>query len=193
MLLDVIAEDLDDLLKSIDGRIVSLPEREEATSLQTQDMELTRLEKTFLESFLEFLADPNVSFLLLTLGGLGLVVELFNPGLIIPGLIGVIFLILAFLAFGNLPVNWAAAAFIVLAIVLAVLETQVAGFGVLGVGSIICLALGGVAAVHSVRRRFTDLAQDWRKPLAAGGHGCGFRRVGPLPGLAGVSVEAPDR
>lgn len=141
--IDVIAEDLDDLLRAIDGRMISLPERDEAISLRTEGMELTRLEKTLLESFLEFLADPNVSFLLLTLGGLGLVVELFNPGLIIPGLIGVIFLILAFLAFGNLPVNWAAAAFIVLAIVLAVLETQVAGFGVLGVGSIICLALGG--------------------------------------------------
>ena len=106
-------------------------------------MQLRRLEKNALENFLGFISSPNVSFLLLTIGGMGIVIELFSPGLIVPGVVGVICLLLAFLAFGNLPVNWAAVAFILLAVILVLLETQVAGFGVLGVGSIVCLVLGG--------------------------------------------------
>ena len=97
-----------------------------------------------LENFLEFISDPNVSFILLTIGGLGIVVELFNPGLIAPGVVGGICLLLFFLAMGNLPVNWAGAAFIILAVLLAVLETQVSGFGILGAGSIVCFVVGGL-------------------------------------------------
>ena len=74
----------------------------------------------------------------------GITIELFNFGLIIPGLIGVTFLLFAFLALGNLPVNWVGVAFIVLAAILIVLETQVAGWGVLGVGGIISLVIGGL-------------------------------------------------
>ena len=72
-----------------------------------------------------------------------MVIELFNPGMIIPGVVGVILLILAFLALGSLPVNWAGVALIALAMALGFLETQVSGFGVLGVGAIVCLILGG--------------------------------------------------
>jgi membrane-bound serine protease (ClpP class) len=77
-------------------------------------------------------------------GSLGIVVELLNPGLIVPGVAGAISLILAFLALGNLPVNWAGVAFIVLALVLVVLEILVAGFGVLGIGAIISFIAGGL-------------------------------------------------
>jgi membrane-bound serine protease (ClpP class) len=112
--------------------------------LDTRDLRLKRVNKSVLEHFLEFISDPNVSFILLTIGGLGIVVEIFNPGLIFPGVIGVIALLLAFLALGNLPVNWAGVAFIGLAIVLAVLEAQVAGWGILGVGAIVSLIVGGL-------------------------------------------------
>ena len=141
---DLIAEDLDDLLEKLNGRRVQLPGEDESRVVQTQGMDLERLEKNLLENFLGIISDPNVSFLLITVGGLGIMIELFNPGLIAPGVVGAICLLLAFLAFGNLPVNWAAAAFIILAVVLAVLETQVAGFGILGVGSIVSLVLGGL-------------------------------------------------
>jgi len=85
-----------------------------------------------------------VSFILLTVGGLGIVVEMFNPGLIAPGVVGVICLLLAFLALGNLPVNWAGVVFVILATVLTVLEIVVAGFGILGVGAIVSLIVGGL-------------------------------------------------
>ena len=143
-IIDFVVEDLDHLLRQIDGHRVELVGEPEGRVLQTENMQLRRLDKNLLEGFLEFISDPNVSFLLLTIGGLGIVFELFSPGLIVPGVTGVICLLLALLAFGNLPVNWAAAAFILLAVILAVLETQVSGFGVLGVGSIISLVLGGL-------------------------------------------------
>ena len=141
-IVDFIADDLEDLLAKVDGRIVETVKG--PRTLDLRDVERRRFSKNALEIFLEIISDPNVSFLLLTLGGLGLVVELFNPGLIAPGVVGVIFLLLAFLASGNLPVNWAGVVFIFVAIALVVLETQVAGFGILGVGAIISFLVGGL-------------------------------------------------
>lgn len=141
-IIDLIASDLDDLLAQVDGRTVET--HAGAVTLDTRDLRVKQVNKSVLEHFLEFISDPNVSFILLTVGGLGVVVEIFNPGLIFPGVIGAICLLLAFLALGNLPVNWAGVAFIGLAIVLAVLEAHVSGWGILGVGSIISLVVGGL-------------------------------------------------
>ena len=139
---DFIADDLDDLLAQLNGLTVETISGDQ--TLDTHNLAQRRMKKNLLENFLELISDPNISFILLTMGGLGLVVELFNPGLIAPGVVGVICLLLAFLAFGNLPVSWAGVIFILVAIGLAVLETQVAGWGVLGVGSIVCFIVGGV-------------------------------------------------
>ncbi len=144
---DFIAEDLNDLLTQLDGQ--PLPSGgdeaagDDAPTVNTQGLQLRRLDKTVLEHFLEFISNPNVAFLLLTIGALGIVIELFSPGLIIPGVIGVICLLLAFLGLGNLPVNWIAVGFIVLAGILAVLEFYVAGWGALGVGAIVSFLVGG--------------------------------------------------
>jgi membrane-bound serine protease (ClpP class) len=141
-MVDFIAEDLDDLLAQVDGLEVETSSG--TRTLDTFDIEPRRFGKNILELFLEVISDPNVSFILLTLGGLGLVIELFSPGLIAPGVVGTICLLLAFLAAGNLPVNWAGVVFVLLAVVLAIIETQVLGFGILGVGSIISFVLGGL-------------------------------------------------
>lgn len=139
---DFIAADLDDLLAQLDGRVVETAAG--PRTLHTQDLDRRRVNKNLRENFLDIISDPNISFILLTIGGLGLVIELFNPGLIAPGVVGVIALLLAFLALGNLPVNWAGAAFMLAAIVLGILETQVAGFGVLGIGAIVSFVVGGL-------------------------------------------------
>ena len=139
---DFIAENLDDLLAQLDGKEVDTASGPRV--LDTRDLDRRRINKNLLENFLELISDPNISFILLTIGGLGIVIELFNPGLIAPGVIGVIFLLLAFLALGNLPVNWAGVAFILVAIVLAVLEVQVSGWGILGVGSIVSFIIGAL-------------------------------------------------
>ena len=133
-------------MRQIDGEEVTL-RTESGTitkTLDTSDLELRDINMSFVERFLFLLADPNIAFLLLSLGGLGLVIELFNPGLIVPGVVGAILLILAFLSFGNLPVNWAAAGFILLAGALLVAEIFVSGFGVLGIGAIVSFIFGGL-------------------------------------------------
>ena len=139
---DLIAEDLEDLLAKLDG--LSAETSVGTIVLETQGLEIRTFGKNILEHFLEFISDPNVSFILLTVGGLGIVVELFNPGLIAPGVVGVICLLLAFLALGNLPVNWAGVVFVLLAVALIILEVAVAGFGILGVGAIVSLIVGGL-------------------------------------------------
>ena len=139
---DFIADDLDDLLDQLDGRVVETVAG--PRTLDTRDLDRRGINKNLLENFLELISDPNISFILLTVGGLGIVIELFNPGLIAPGVVGVIALLLAFLAFGNLPVNYLGVAFILLAIALAVLETQVSGFGILGVGAAVSFIFGGL-------------------------------------------------
>ena len=148
---DFVARDMDDLLRQIHGRSVEINTESgtRTVTLNTQDLAIREINMTLIERFLFFLADPNVAFLLLSLGGLGLVIELFNPGLIVPGVAGVICLLLAFVSLGNLPVNWAAAGFILLASVLLVAELFVSGFGILGIGAIVSLVFGGLLLFSS--------------------------------------------
>ena len=139
---DFLAEDIAGLLARIDGMTADTSEGQvilETVGIATRDMD-----KSLLENLLEFLSNPNVSFLLFTLGGLGIIIELFSPGLLVPVIVGVICLILAFVGVGNLPVNWAGVALILLAIVLGAAEVAVAGFGVLGVASVVSLIIGGL-------------------------------------------------
>ena len=138
---DLIAENVDELLSKLDG--LSVQTSLGTVVLETNGLEIRSFKKSILEHFLKVISDPNVSFLLLMVGGLGIVVEIFNPGLVGPGVIGVICLLLAFLALGNLPVNWAGVVFILVAVVLIVLEIAVSGFGILGVGAIVSLIVGG--------------------------------------------------
>ena len=139
---DFIAGDLNDLLRQLDGRTALTPAGEMV--LSTADAEVRRVNMNVLELLLNLLANPNIAFLLLSLGGLGLTVELLSPGLIIPGVAGAIMLLLAFLALGSLPVNWAGAAFILLAFALFLLEVAVSGFGALGVGAAISFIVGSL-------------------------------------------------
>ena len=139
---DFIAEDLTDLLQLVHGRTAETAAG--SVTLDTRGIVLRETNMNIIERFLSFLAHPDIAFLLLSLGGLGLVIELFNPGVIIPGVVGVILLILAFLSLGNLPVNWAAVGFMGLALALLIAEMFVAGFGVLGICAIVAFVLGGL-------------------------------------------------
>ena len=144
---DFIAEDLTDLLQQVHGRTAETGAG--TVTLDTQGVVLRETNMNIIERFLSFLAHPDIAFLLLSLGGLGLAIELFNPGMIVPGVVGVVFILLAFLSFGNLPVNWAAVGFIGLALALLIAEVFVAGFGVLGIASIVAFVLGGLLLFSS--------------------------------------------
>ena len=113
-------------------------------TLQLLDAPVVFNDRTLIERFFSILSDPNIAFLLLSLGGLGIFFELLNPGTLVPGVFGVIALVLAFFSLGTLPVNWAGVALIGLAFALFVAEVFVSGFGVLGIGGAVSLILGGL-------------------------------------------------
>ena len=137
---DIIADDIEALLLKLDGWEVQL--RDGTAVLSTQGLEVREIRRTLVERFLGFLADPNIAFLLLTLGGMGIFLEFLSPGLIAPGLAGIIMLALAFVALGNLPVNWVGVGLIMLGLVLFFVETQAPGIGMFGISGAISFVLG---------------------------------------------------
>ena len=141
-IIDLLADDLPDLLTQVDGRTVAIKESER--TLELADPDVQRIKMQWRERFVDFIANPNIAFLLISLGSLGLVFELMTPGAIGPGIAGIICLGLGFLALGNLPFNWAGIAFIVLAVILAALEIFISGFGALGIGAVVSLIIGGI-------------------------------------------------
>ena len=145
-IIDLLAGSTTELLELVDGRTVTV-QREagnQTVTLETRGLAQETIDMGLFDTILSFIADPNVSFLLLSMGSLGILVEILNPGLFFPGITGVVALVLAFAGLGNLPVNWAAAALVLLAVALTVAEVNIAGFGVLGVGAIVSYILGGV-------------------------------------------------
>ncbi len=143
---DFIASGTPELLAKSDGRSVQV--KGDADAMQTVTLHTTNAatfenDPTFFESLLYHIADPNIAFLLLSLGGLALVTEVFHPTFL-AGIFGVISLILAYFSLGSLPTNWAGVALILFGFVLVGAEIFVSGFGVLGVGGAVSLVLGGL-------------------------------------------------
>ncbi len=145
-LIDAIASDQDDLIAKLDGRTIKrfdgsettlklagVPIREEATSLR--------------QKVLGFLMDPNIAFLVLSLGMLALWAEFNNPGAILPGVVGAICILIALFALNLLPTRYAALTLIIAAFVLFALEAKFTSYGVLGAGGVVCMALGAVLLV----------------------------------------------
>jgi membrane-bound serine protease (ClpP class) len=144
---DLIANDIDDLLEKIDGREVELVLGTRV--LNTKGARTEPIPKTFSEKILEIITNPSIAFLLFSLGSLGLVLELYNPGAILPGVVGGICIILAFFSFQALPINYAGLLLILFSIILFLLEIKVPSYGLLTIGGIISLALGGVMLIDS--------------------------------------------
>lgn len=149
---DVVADNVDDLLSQADGRSVVLPSGSE--TLRTKDVPVVSNDMTLIERFLLIISDPNIAFILLGLGSLGIFIELIHPGIYFPGVFGAIALLVGFFSLGTLPVNWAGVFLIILAFVLFFAETVVSGFGALGVGGLISLILGGLLLTSSSNPQF---------------------------------------
>ncbi len=139
-IIDLIAKDVPALLDAIDGKQVELERGSRV--LETAGIPVRKIDLTPLENFLNFLSDPNVAFLLISLGALGIFIEVMSPGLIGPGVLGVIALVLAFVAAGNLPVNWVGVGLLMFAMVLFYVEVQAPGIGVFGIAGAISFVLG---------------------------------------------------
>jgi membrane-bound serine protease (ClpP class) len=147
-LIDLIAADMTELLAEIDGRVVEAG-RDQPTTLRTAEAEVRSLEMSSFQRLLSAIAHPNIAYILMTLGGLGLYFELSNPGAILPGVVGAICLILAFFALSVLPVNYAGIALILLAVIFFIAEIKVVSYGLLSVGGLISLVLGSLMLFKS--------------------------------------------
>lgn len=140
---DGIAATLDEALAFADGREVKLGDGSTVT-LELDGAEGTELPMNPFQGFLHLLSDPNIAFILFTIGSYGLLYEVISPNFV-TGIIGVLAVILAFVGFGSLPLNVAGLLLIGLAIVLFLLELTVTSHGLLAVGGLVCLALGASA------------------------------------------------
>jgi len=138
--IDIVAKDIDDLLGQAHGRKVDLDGRQQELSLK--GVRIERHEMSLKQKLLNTIADPNIAYLLLMAGFLGLYMEFAHPGVIFPGVAGAICLLLALASLQLLPINYAGLGLIFLGIGLLVAEAFSPSFGVLGVGGIISLALG---------------------------------------------------
>jgi membrane-bound serine protease (ClpP class) len=145
--IDLIADSVPDLLEKIDGRTVKLPKG--PVTLATKGAPVRPIEIGFRDRFLNVITDPNVAYVLMMLGMLGLFFELSNPGVILPGVIGGISLILAFFAFQSLPINYAGLLLILFGIVLLVAEIKIVSHGVLAIGGMVSMALGSLMLFDS--------------------------------------------
>ena len=117
---DLIADNLQDLLVKVDGRIVKTARG--TVTLETRNAEVKRIEIKFRDRFLALITDPNIAYILMMVGMLGIFFELQNPGVVLPGVIGGIALILAFFAFQSLPINWAGVLLILFGVALLIAE-----------------------------------------------------------------------
>jgi membrane-bound serine protease (ClpP class) len=141
-IVDLVAESTTDLLDRVDGRTVKTPKGE--ILLRTRGADVRTITISFRDRVLNVITDPNVAYILMMLGLLGLFFELSNPGVILPGVIGGISLILAFFAFQSLPVSYAGLLLILFAIVLFIAEVKVVSHGVLAIGGVVAMILGSL-------------------------------------------------
>jgi membrane-bound serine protease (ClpP class) len=163
--IDLIAADLDDLLRQLDGRKITTAAG--VTILETEGIEVNEIEMGLREKVLDTLSNPNIAYILMMVGLLGLYFELSNPGAVFPGIIGGISLILAFFAFQTLPVNYAGILLIILALILFILEIKVTSFGMLTVGGVISLILGSLMLFDTSAAPFARLSLEVLIPVVS--------------------------
>ncbi|MBW3567277.1 MAG: nodulation protein NfeD [Proteobacteria bacterium] len=140
--IDVVAGSLPELLESLHGTTISTASGD--VTLATAGAEIEHSEPDWRTEFLSVITDPTVAYLLMLVGIYGLIFEGYNPGALVPGVIGAICLLLALFAFQVLPVNYAGLALIGLGIILMVAEAFVPSFGALGIGGVIAFIVGSV-------------------------------------------------
>ena len=201
-IVDFTAATLEELLARADGRSWTRIGR--SHKLAVAGLPIDRIEPGFRQRILALIAEPNVAYILMMLGFYGMLFELQNPGSLLPGIVGGICLILAFLAFSVLPVNYAGVALILLAVVFFLAEVKVASHGLLSAGGVLALVLGSLILFDT---QATGLRLSWSVIAAAALTTTGFfafvvtaglraqaRRVATgRQGLVGRSAVAVER
>lgn len=147
-LTEFIAEDVKDLLRQLDGKEIRMVDGETAV-LEIKDSPVVPLEMSGRQKFLKTITNGNLALFLLIFGLMGLYLEFTHPGLIVPGVLGGISLLLAFLAFQVLPINYIGLLLIILSIGFFIAEIKIQGFGMFGIGGIISFVLGSIMLIDA--------------------------------------------
>ena len=145
--IDLIAKDAGDLLEQVNGRTVEVQGRDRV--LDTSSLLVEQLEPDWKSELLAVITSPTIAYLLLLIGVYGLILEGYNPGAILPGVVGAICLLTALYAFQMLPVNYAGFALIVLGIILMIGEAMAPSFGALGIGGVISIVIGSIILIDT--------------------------------------------
>jgi membrane-bound serine protease (ClpP class) len=145
--IDLVAADLPDLLGKLDGRKLTLSGQDRI--VRTMGARITAVEPDWRSRFLALITDPSIAYILLLLGIYGLLFEFYNPGFVLPGVVGAICLLIALYALQMLPVNFAGVALLVLGIAFMIAEVFVPAYGSLGIGGIIAFVIGSVMMIDT--------------------------------------------
>jgi len=145
--IDLVAEDMPALLKQLEGRTINLPSG--PMILKTAGASVREFPMGLRLEWLKAISDPNIAYLLMTIGTIGIIAELYSPGAILPGIVGAISLILAFYSFQSLPVNYAGVLLFLLGIVFFILEASVTSYGLLAIGGVISMLIGSVMLIKT--------------------------------------------
>ena len=140
--IDAMAKDIDELLAKLDGRKIQI--RDTELTLDTGDWTIETVQPDWRSKLLAVLTNPNIAYILMLLGIYGLIFELYNPGAVIPGIVGAISLVLALYAFHVLPVNFAGVALILIGVALIVTELFLPSFGAIGIGGVVAFIIGSI-------------------------------------------------
>lgn len=151
--IDFIASDIDELLEKADGMVVVVDGK--PLELHTRGLSVEQLEPDWRSQFLAVITNPTIAYILLLMGIYGLVLEGYNPGAVLPGVVGGICLLLALYAFQMLPVNYAGLALILLGVILMIAEVMAPSFGALGFGGIIAMVIGSIILIDTDMPGFT--------------------------------------
>jgi membrane-bound serine protease (ClpP class) len=197
---DLIAPSVTALLDSIDGKTVTVAGVDR--TLHTRGARIVEKTMGWKFQILDILSDPNIAYIFFMLGIFGLLFELYNPGAILPGVVGVIALILAFYSLHTLPVNYAGLALIVFGIILFVLELKIVSHGLLGIGGTVALLLGSVMLINT-ESSLEFVSLSWSVILStvvftalffifAIGMGIRAQRKKPVTGVEGIVGETGE-
>ena len=145
--IDLVATNLDDLLRQINGRVVKMNGK--TVTLDTTNATVERVQPDWRSRLLAVIGDPGIAYILMLLGIYGLIYEFSNPGMLFPGVVGGICLLLALFALQVMPINYVGLALIILGIVMMISEAFIPSFGALGVGGIIAFVIGSVMLIDT--------------------------------------------
>jgi membrane-bound serine protease (ClpP class) len=198
--IDIIAKNLDDLLSQIDGKQIETVDG--IVTLHTKGARIEPMEMGWAEKILDLLSNPNIALILFQLGTIGLILELYNPGSIFPGIVGVISLVLAFYSMHTLPINYAGLALIIFGIILFLLEIKIISHGMLAIGGAVSTFLGSIMLIRtSSVLEFVEIS--WSVIIASVilttfffvviiGLGVKAQRRKPTTGVEGLTGESGD-